>query len=313
MNGVARHANALRALAVLAFCLCTSLVQAQTLALTFDDGLDPDRQPQAAIWNQQLLDGLAAARLTAMIFPTLTKTGSVAGRALVADWSRAGHDVGNHTSRHRNLASKKLTLAEFIADVVEADQAFNALPTWRPMLRFPYLKEGDTAEKRDGMRAWLREHDYRPAPVSIDTSDWYFNDLWLALDQPGDTDRRTALQRAYVAHLLTRADYYDQLARRTLNRSPLHVMLLHVNAINAATIAQIADAFRARGWMFVSPAEAFADPLYRATPNTLPAGESVVWALAKEAGEPALRYPAEDAIYEEPPLRAQGLLPEAAR
>ena len=41
--------------------------------------------------------------------------------------------------------------------------------TFMPLLRFPYLKEGDTLAKRDGMRLWMREHGYRTAPVSIDT------------------------------------------------------------------------------------------------------------------------------------------------
>jgi DNA (cytosine-5)-methyltransferase 1 len=38
-------------------------------------------------------------------------------------------------------------------------------------------------------------------------------------------------------------------------------------------------------------------------------GESILWALAKAAGETGLRYPAEDSIYEEPKLREKNLLP----
>ena len=56
-------------------------------------------------------------------------------------------------------------------------------------------------------------------------------------------------------------------------------------------------------------AQALDDPLYREQPNTMPAGESIVWALAKAQGVPQLRYPAEDARYEEPLLRDAGLLP----
>ena len=43
--------------------------------------------------------------------------------------------------------------------------------------------------------------------------------------------------------------------------------------------------------------------------DTLPAGESVVWASAKAAQIPGLRYPAEDSVYEEPKLRALELVP----
>ena len=43
--------------------------------------------------------------------------------------------------------------------------------------------------------------------------------------------------------------------------------------------------------------------------NALPAGESLVWALAKETGrfESELRYPGEDDVYENPKMDALGL------
>ena len=302
----------MRGVLITFLCMFAFAAHAQTLALTFDDGLDPDREPRALGWNRQLLDGLSTAGIKSMMFPALSKVGGNAGKALVAEWSAAGHDIGNHTSRHRNLGSADITLAEFVGDVEEADTAFNRLPTWRPMLRFPYLKEGDTEAKRDGMRSWLRAHGYRAAPVSIDTSDWYFNEVWLQLQAPSDQPRREALLDQYIDHLLSRADYYDTLARRTLNRSPLHVMLLHVNAINAASVTRIAAAFRATGWTITSPAAAFSDPLYTMEPQVLPAGESIVWALARQSGEPGLRYPAEDSVYEEPALRTRGLIPNGS-
>jgi hypothetical protein len=96
---------------------------------------------------------------------------------------------------------------------------------------------------------------------------------------------------------------------RVLNRSPLHVILLHTNQLNAASLHDIVAAFRARGWTFVSPKSAFDDPLYASQPDILPAGESIIWAKAKERGIQELRYPAEDSVYEEPKLRSLGLLP----
>jgi hypothetical protein len=65
--------------------------------------------------------------------------------------------------------------------------------------------------------------------------------------------------------------------------------------------------FKARGWRFVSPEQAFADPLYRQPVDTVPAGESVVWALARKAHLPGLRYPSEDGAYEKQRLDKLGL------
>jgi hypothetical protein len=56
--------------------------------------------------------------------------------------------------------------------------------------------------------------------------------------------------------------------------------------------------FRANDWKVVSPSEAFQDPVYAKAAMILPAGESVLWALAKQAGLQGLRYPAEDGDYE---------------
>ncbi|WP_370682294.1 polysaccharide deacetylase family protein [Comamonas sp. GB3 AK4-5] len=300
-----------RCLLTLLLSLSASLGMAQTLSLTFDDGLHPGKFPEAPLWNQQMLASLKAAEVSAMVFPSLVRTGGEAGLELIREWGRQGHAVGNHTASHHSLASAQVSLADFIADVQQAEASLRSMPRWTSMLRFPYLKEGDTLEKRDGMRRWMQSAGYRAAPVSIDASDWYYNQIysvWMELGQAGKAEQ---VKAAYIAHLLDRGAYYDGLARQVLGRSPAHVLLLHTSRINAAALADVIAAFRAQGWTVVSPEMAFADPLYAMQPDTLPAGESVIWAMAKVRQLPGLRYPAEDAVYEAPALEAQGLLPPA--
>ncbi|MEO8224180.1 MAG: polysaccharide deacetylase family protein, partial [Gammaproteobacteria bacterium] len=254
-------------LSTVVFAFWVAAAQAQSVSLTFDDGLNPDEVPAAREWNGQILDSLKQADVRAMVFPSLRSVGHGAGRELIAAWSEGGHGVGNHTSKHRSLSSSRVSLSDFIEDVREADQAFRGLASWEPRLRFPFLKEGNTESKRDGIRKWMRDNNYLAAPVSVDTSDWYYNQVFLELVRLGDQARVAKLQEQYVAHLLDRAQYYDQLAVRVLGRSPKHVLLLHVSAINAATLNLVIGAFRQRGWRLVSPAEAFADPLYHEAPD----------------------------------------------
>ena len=298
-----------RLLFALSAWLAPLVAAAQVIGLTFDDGFDPTRNAKAELWNTRILNALEQQQLHAIVFPALSQIGGDAGLALIEQWAAAGHGVGNHTAHHRSLSSSKVTLQGFIADVQQADEALRQLSTWLPMLRFPYLKEGDTREKRDGMRQWMREHGYRAAPVSIDTSDWYYNQRYIALLAAGRSEPVKRLKRAYVQHLLDRAAYYDNLARQVIGRSPSHVMLLHTNALNAAALPEVIEAFRTRGWHFVAARTAFEDPLYAMQPMTLPTGESILWALAKERGVDGLRYPAEDAVYERPLLQQQGLAP----
>jgi len=49
--------------------------------------------------------------------------------------------------------------------------------------------------------------------------------------------------------------------------------------------------------------------IYNEVPSTIPAGESLIWALAKQSGkfEKVLRYPAEDGEYEKPLMDKLGL------
>lgn len=284
----------------------TPATPAGTLALTFDDGLDPDTEPRATDWNRRLLDALDEGHVHAAVFPAGSKVGSQHGIALIAAWSARGHAVGNHTYSHVGLVKGGQSPAQFEADVERNEALFSPLPGWQRLLRFPFLKEGGTAAVRDEVRAWMRAHGYRGAPVSIDTSDWYYNQRFLAL-APGDTARRDTLRRLYLAHLWDRANYYDGLAVAVLHRHPRHVMLLHTSALNAACLPDILAMFRSRGWTVVDALQAFDDPLYRMSPSHLPAGESILWALAQDAGVPGLRYPGEDDVYEMPILRRAGL------
>lgn len=277
-------------------------LQAQSIAFSFDDGLDPRRQPAAAQWNRQLLQALADQNVQAMLLPAGKNVDSAEGLALVRAWGEAGHQIGNHTYQHRNLNASSMQADVFLADVARADALLGQLPGWTRRLRFPYLKEGDTPAKRDAVRTWMREHDYAPAAVSIDASDWYYDQrlaAWRAAHPGADTG---AHRDAYLAHLWARASYYDGLARQLGYTDVPHVLLLHTNAINAAFLPEVIAMFRAKGWRITTPQDAYADPLYASQPEVLPAGEGLLWALAKQAGIGGLRYPAEDGTYEQPLL-----------
>jgi hypothetical protein len=55
--------------------------------------------------------------------------------------------------------------------------------------------------------------------------------------------------------------------------------------------------------------KAYEDKIYKEEPKNVPAGESLIWALAKQSGkfEKQLRYPAEDGEYEKPFMDKLGL------
>ena len=68
--------------------LCT-VIQAKELALSFDDGLNPQQNPKAAQINQQILDQLAEHQIKSMVFPSLVKIGDYQGIQLIANWGKS--------------------------------------------------------------------------------------------------------------------------------------------------------------------------------------------------------------------------------
>lgn len=294
-----------------AFALVAGVAAARDIALSFDDGFDPREQPRAAAWDAAILDALACAEVRAILFPAGRRVDNPEGMALVAAWSDRGHDTGNHTYSHRSLESETTTVDAFTADVERDERLLEGLPGFTRRLRFPYLKEGGTADRRDAVRDRLAAHDYRPGGVTIDTSDWYDDArfrAWRAAHPDAQSDTAVApFRRAYLAHLAGRVAYYDDLARRVLHRDVAHGMLLHTNAIDAAFLPDVIEMLRADGWTIVPPVVAFDDPIHERRFATLPAGESLVWAAAKEASVARSRWPAEDDAYEKPIVDALGL------
>ena len=67
--------------------------------------------------------------------------------------------------------------------------------------------------------------------------------------------------------------------------------------------------FKTKGWRVVDAHKAFEDPIYNTITNTVPAGESLTWSMAKQSGkfDKILRYPAEGDQYEKDKMDALGL------
>ena len=117
--------------------------------------------------------------------------------------------------------------------------------------------------------------------MTIDASDWYYNQRLLARREADPTSNAMAYRKPYLDHIWDRATFYDRLSRDVLGRSVAHTLLLHYNLLNALFLGELLAMFRSKGWAIVGADEAFSDPVFTRTPDTVPAGESLIWALAK--------------------------------
>jgi len=269
-------------------CLLSAAAAAQpTVAFTFDDGPRLAASPllTAAERNRAMLDALAKHGVTAALFVTAGNGADrPEGLALARAWGEAGHLVGNHTMSHLDLHKESITLAQYQQEILDCDAIIAKLPGYRKWFRFTYLREGNTPEKRDGMRAFLKAQGYRNASVSLDTSDWRLDGKLtqvLAKDPKADV---AAIKRAYLDHLWQRAQAYRELSHKLQGRDIAQVLLLHHNLINAMWLDDIITMFKQKGWQVVSPEAAFADPVYQLVPERAAAGQSLLLSMARTLG-----------------------------
>ena len=281
-----------------------------TISFTFDDGVTDDMPGYPFdVWNKMLLDHLDQAGIKAIFFVTGNNKSDAKGQSLLQSWSDRGHRIGNHTMKHLNYGSKNVTYGQYALELLKTDSIIRQYRSYIPMFRFPYLKEGDTREKVESFRTLMRQHQYRNGHVTIDASDWYIDSrLRTRLRKVPDADIE-GFKKFYLEHLFQRATYYDDLAYQLTGRRIHHTLLLHHNLAAALFVDDLAAMFKSKGWKIVSAEEAYRDPVFSKQPANLPAGESLIWALAKESGrfEQTLRYPAEDSQYEKERMDALGL------
>jgi peptidoglycan/xylan/chitin deacetylase (PgdA/CDA1 family) len=291
--------------------MCCSRSEAQpVISLTFDDGVTDDMPGYPfPVWNQMLLDNLDQAGVKAIFFVTGRNKGDELGQGLLRTWSNRGHRIGNHTFTHINYGSKNTSFDKFVREFFSTDSVIRQYPGYIPMFRFPYLKEGDTREKIDSVRALLSRNKYRNGYVTIDASDWYINSRLVQRLKKNPKAKMKEFKEFYLEHLYARAMYYEDLSFKLTGRHINHTLLLHHNLAAALFVDDLIHMFRKKGWKVISAEEAYRDPVFEKQPTHVPAGESLIWALAKESGkfESVLRYPAEDSTYEKERMDALGL------
>ncbi|WP_375427540.1 polysaccharide deacetylase family protein [uncultured Sphingomonas sp.] len=280
-------------LALLALLLIARPAAAgKRIALTFDDVprgrgafMTPDER------TRRLLAALRRARVRQAAF--FLNPGSLAGRRggerRIGAYAAAGHVLANHSWSHPHLHAT--SAADYLADIDRAEAWLRGRKGYRPWFRYPFLDEGGRDKgKRDAVRAGLAARSLRNGYATVDASDWNMERLTVEARAAGKPIDTAALRDLYVESHVEAAGFYDDLARRTLGRSPAHVLLLHETDIAALYVGDLVEALRRAGWKIVGVDEAFADPVAAARPDVPSAQGTLTEALAWEKGLPAPRW-----------------------
>jgi peptidoglycan/xylan/chitin deacetylase (PgdA/CDA1 family) len=248
------------------------------IAITIDDlpwqRMDKTPPAELASRHAQLMAQLKQAGVPVVGFVNegkLEVDGQVqpARVAMLRDWLEAGHELGNHT--HGHLDVHAVGLPAFQQDILDGERVLRPLlaergrvPRW---FRHPYLRAGRTPEDRATLSAFLGEHGYRIAPVTVDNGEWVWAFAYAnVIDGRPDTAERAAtlerLRRGYIPYMLNKVDYYEQQSQALLGYALPQVWLLHANELNAAAYADLVAGVQRRGYRVVTLDEAMRDPAY---------------------------------------------------
>jgi len=294
-----------------AICAARPAAAAQRpgLAVSFDDfSLQDQPLLGAGQRDARIRSALTARGLKAAAFPTGANARRPEVAAALRAWSRDGHMIGNHTQTHPYFSGDDPEA--FLADIDAGEAVLAQFDMFERWFRFPYLAEGRTAAGRDAVRAGLAARGYRNAHVTIDASDWYVDQRLRRRIEEGPGADLAPYRDYYLTHLIDRARFYDALGRDLTGRADLpHMLLLHHNLSAALFLDDALAMFVDAGWRLVDAPAALSDPVYTAAPDSLPAGQSLFWAMANAAGgyEERLRWPGEGARWEEDAMDAAGL------
>jgi peptidoglycan/xylan/chitin deacetylase (PgdA/CDA1 family) len=192
-------------------------------------------------------------------------------------WRAAGNPLGNHSWSHMNL--NQHSLAEFEADITRDEPHISALmdeQDWH-WLRFPFLAEGDTPEKRAGIRSFLQQHGYKIAGVTMSFADYLFNEPYARCKAKDDDNSIATLKSMYLDAADQSIDYYRGLSHTLYNRDIPYVLLMHIGALDAEMLPKLLELYRSRGFHFITLPQAEQDDFYREdTDLNLPPGPDML-------------------------------------
>jgi peptidoglycan-N-acetylglucosamine deacetylase len=198
--------------------------------------------------------------------------------ALLQHWIDAGIPLGNHTYSHPSF--QRTPLEQFEDETVRGDVVTRSLMHAAGMkesfFRHPFLETGPTSEAKAAFEDFLARRGYRVAPVTIDNSDWMFNDVYASALATKDEELAAKTKDALFEYEDITWGYFEGVAQKLFGRNIAQIYLMHDNAINTACLDAFLTRLEQRGYKFITVDEALTDPAYQ-TPDKFIGPEGISW------------------------------------
>ncbi|HYC84441.1 MAG TPA: polysaccharide deacetylase family protein [Chryseosolibacter sp.] len=261
----------------------------QEIALTFDDAPVGDGAVFTGMERtSRIIETLKKHEVAQVAFFVITSHINSEGLQRLKMYSDAGHLLANHSHSHNWIRS--MGTANYIRDIYKADSTLKAIALpYQRWYRYPFLNEGQTKTSRDSIRAALTALSLMNAYVTIDNYDWYINGAMSRAIKSNAKIDYNELKNVYLEHIWNSIQFYDNIGRQVLRRSPKHVLLLHENDLAALFLDDLIQFLKNKGWKIISPQEAYSDPIAKEIPDVLFNGQGRVGAIGFANGlKPAM-------------------------
>jgi peptidoglycan/xylan/chitin deacetylase (PgdA/CDA1 family) len=252
--------------------LIVNLCAAQKAAITFDD-LPLNGELLPGVTRVQIArDALAVLKARhappAYGFINAKKLEGNQDAAEALKLWAASEPIGNHTYGHMDLNANPAEAFE--REIEENEPSLELLAgkdaNWH-WLRYPFLREGETVEKRRAVRAYLQVHGYRVAQVTLDWEDYLWNSAYARCAAKNDAPSIAWLKSSYLSIESSYLDLSRDLAKTVYGHDINHVLLLHLGAFSSTILPDALDLMQKKGFTFVPLEEAETDPVYEGDPD----------------------------------------------
>lgn len=187
--------------------------------------------------------------------------------AVLKLWRAAGFPLGNHTFTHLDIDTA--TTEDYEKNIAQDEPLLSSLMPgnkWR-WFRYPYLNEGDTLEKRDEVRAYLKQHGYHIAEVTLDFEDYAWNGPYARCAEKHDNASIDWLESAYMNTATEYIGVDRSMSKMVYGRDIKYVLLLHIGAFETIMLPHLLEALKSQGFKFIALPQAEKDRAYNMDPN----------------------------------------------
>ena len=252
------------------------------IAITIDDA--PGRDSAYYSRNERtkiISEKLSESNVQAMFF-AIGHNINNNGIDCLIKFTDDGHLIANHSYNHMDLNS--VENKEYSDDILTNQELIKHLSTFSRFFRYPLLHEGNTIEKRDYIREFLKKQNLRNGYVTVDNWDFFINKVINDAKEKGKHVHLENLKRLYIDHIWSAIMFYDKIAVEYLGYSPKHTLLLHDIDTTALFIDDLINFIRQEGWEIITPTEAYRDPIADYKSETLINNQGRIMAIAIDKG-----------------------------